>query len=151
MDERIDLTQNRDFRHEREPEFKDAHFFNFKKKKSDMVTSLTTITSIRNFIDDTLEILSNNQRIIIRDSKLVIEKAYNISDNDSRIITCERCGRKIISINRMLCICDKCNDILEMELNRQLELSSNRRLFDSIIELNPAISIVHSDDEFNRN
>ena len=32
MDERIDLTQNRDFRHEREPYFKDAHFFNFNPK-----------------------------------------------------------------------------------------------------------------------
>ena len=149
MDERIDLTQNRDFRHEREPEFKDAHFFNFKKKKSDM----STFIGMRDFIDETLNSLATKKYIELRDGKLYIETLHESLlskwryDDDSHIVSCDRCGRKIISLNRVKTLCDRCNDLLDMELNRQLELSNNRRIFDDVIETLPRISVVHTEVE----
>ena len=153
MDERIDLTQNRDFRHEREPQFKDAHFFNFKKKpKKSMIPSISSMADAKDFINDSLDSLSS-KRIKLRNGELYIEKDYTtpstkwMCHDDSHIVSCDRCGKKLISLNRVSTLCDRCNDLLDMELNRQLELSNSRRIIDDVIELRPAISIVHSDDE----
>lgn len=111
MDERIDLTQNRDFRHRREPRFKDAHFFNIDNNRP------RGWDNLRRKISKRLE--NGNKEIIVRDGCIYVEKSYNIIDHKNKIITCDRCGRKFISLSTYLC--DKCNAEMTMELNRQFD------------------------------
>lgn len=120
MDERIDLTQNRDFRHEREPYFKDAHFFNFNPKyRNSKWISLER--RMRNNVDRQLEFL--DKEIIIRDGRIYIEKSCNIIDYKNKITTCYRCGRKFI-LNKST-LCDKCNSEIDIQMNRVLNTHIN--------------------------
>lgn len=120
MDERIDLTQNRDFRHRNEPRFKDAHFFNFNPKyRNSKWISLKR--RMRNNVDRQLEFV--NKEIIVRDGRVYVEKSYNIIDYKNKISECHRCGRKFILNNSTLC--DKCKSELDIQMNRVLNTRIN--------------------------
>lgn len=120
MDERIDLTQNRDFRHRREPYFKDAHFFNIGPKYRNSKW-INLERKLKQHVDRKLEF--TNKEIIVRDGHVYVEKSYNIIDFNNKITTCHRCGRKFILSN--LTICDKCRDELEIQVSRGLNARIN--------------------------
>ena len=119
MDERIDLTENRDFRHEREPYFKDAHFFNFKPKSKINI-------SIQNAMKNSIKKFENKaeKEIIVRDGRVYLEKSCNIIDHDNKIMECHRCGKKMIFTHSTLC--DRCQSELSRQVNGALDTRIGR-------------------------
>lgn len=140
MDERIDLTENRDFRHEREPYFKDAHFFNFKPK-----TKINT--SMQNAMKARIKKLENslNKEIIVRNGRVYLEKSCNIIDYDNKIIECHRCGKKMIFTYSTLC--DRCHSEVSRQVNGVLDTRIRTNTEFEMTVGNTIISIVNSEDE----
>lgn len=110
MDERIDLTQNRDFRKHNNLNLRDRVF----SRNWRIMHSVNSDTwhVIGRIYDDkftqSLEINNNYKKIYIENNHVVVSNYYE--DNQYR---CERCGRKIISSNYTLC--NRCDDILNQE------------------------------------
>lgn len=138
MDERIDLTENRDFRREREPYFKDAHFFNFKPKTKINI-------SMQNAMKNRIKKLENslNKEIIVRDGRVYLEKSCNIIDHDNKIIECHRCGKKMIFTHSTLC--DRCHSEVSRQVNGVLDTRIRTNTEFEMTVGSTSISIVNSE------
>lgn len=110
MDERIDLTDNRDFRDK--PELRSSNII--AKHKQDVLWKHVS-KKLQKIREE-----SCNKKITLNAGSLYISEEYDTIDNK---MTCDRCGRRFVINDSMLC--SKCDAEVSAEIYRHLGIDTH--------------------------